>query len=320
MKNKYLINFAKRFWFWFWIQLMNGFAPSDLQGNYKRPQGILVDKNYDFEDNAKNYYLLLGNSCPWCHRTLLVHKLKNLSKRVKIIFLEVDINSGQWIFNEKYKGCETLNQFYKKAQKHNIFRSTLPLLFNFQKDKINILSNESAQIVCLLNSIKEESSHKTIQIDNCDQELLNRIHSDINDGVYKCGFARNQESYEKASKSLFKSLSKIEKEFDQNKGNWICGEKLTYADIYLFPTIIRWELIYRQLFRCTEKEISDYKNIIEWRLRFFELSKVAETCFDSEWKKDYYKALFPLNPNQIIPVLPSLKEIMESLSTKINHR
>ena len=221
------------------------------------------------------------------------------------------INSGQWIFNEKFEGCETLHQFYKKAQRLNLFRSTLPLLFNFQNDHINILSNESSEIVKFLNLIKGDSSQKTLQISKCDQDLLEIIHSDINNGVYKCGFARNQVSYEKASKNLFEALTKIEKKFDENLGNWICGEDLTYADIYLFPTIIRWELIYRQLFKCTEKEISDFKNIIKWRLKFFELTKVSETCFDSEWKKDYYKALFPLNPNQIIPVLPSLKEIMQ---------
>ena len=292
---------------------MNGFAPSDLQGNYRRPSGILINKNHEFKGKNENTYLLVGNSCPWCHRTLLIYKLKNLSKKVKVIFLEADINSGQWIFNEKFEGCETLHQFYKKAQKHNLFRSTLPLLFNFQNDQINILSNESSEIVKFLNSIKVDSSQKTLQIRKCDQDLLEIIHSDINNGVYKCGFARNQISYEKASKNLFEALTKIEKKFDKNLGNWICGEDLTYADIYLFPTIIRWELIYRQLFKCTEKEISDFKNIIKWRLRFFKLTKVSETCFDSEWKKDYYKALFPLNPNQIIPVLPSLKEIMQSL-------
>ena len=313
MQNKYLINFSKKFWFWFWTKLMNGFAPSDLQGNYRRPSGILINKNHEFKGKNENTYLLVGNSCPWCHRTLLIYKLKNLSKKVKVIFLEADINSGQWIFNEKFEGCETLHQFYKKAQKHNLFRSTLPLLFNFQNDQINILSNESSEIVKFLNSIKVDSSQKTLQISKCDQDLLEIIHSDINNGVYKCGFARNQISYEKASKNLFEALTKIEEKFDENLGNWICGEDLTYADIYLFPTIIRWELIYRQLFKCTEKEISDFKNIIKWRLRFFKLTKVSETCFDSEWKKDYYKALFPLNPNQIIPVLPSLKEIMQSL-------
>ncbi len=291
---------------------MDGFAPSDIQGNYRRPRGILIDKNYEFKVNNENTYLLVGNSCPWCHRTLLIYKLKNLSKKVKVIFLEADVNSGQWIFNEKFQGYETLNQFYKKAKKNNFFRSTLPLLFNFQNNQINILSNESFEIVRLLNSIEEESSQKTLPISNCDQDLLEMIHSDINNGVYKCGFARNQKAYEKASKNLFEALTKIEKKFDKNLGNWICGEDLTYADIYLFPTIIRWELIYRQLFKCTEKEISDFKNIIKWRSSFFELTKVSETCFDSEWKKDYYKALFPLNPNQIIPVLPSLKEIMQS--------
>lgn len=313
MQNKYLINFSKKFWFWFWTKLMNGFAPSDLQGNYRRPRGIIINKNYEFKVKNENTYLLVGNSCPWCHRTLLVYKLKNLSKKVKVIFLEADINSGQWIFNEKFEGCDTLHQFYKKAQKHNLFRSTLPLLFNLQNDQIKILSNESSEIVKFLNSIKVDSSQKSLQISKCDQDLLEIIHSDINNGVYKCGFARNQISYEEASKNLFEALTKIEKKFDKNLGNWICGEDLTYADIYLFPTIIRWELIYRQLFKCTEKEISDFKNIIKWRLRFFKLTKVSETCFDSEWKKDYYKALFPLNPNQIIPVLPSLREIMQSL-------
>ena len=313
MQNKYLINFSKKFWFWFWTKLMNGFAPSDLQGNYRRPSGILINKNHVFKGKNENTYLLVGNSCPWCHRTLLVYKLKNLSKKVKVIFLEADINSGQWIFNEKFEGCDTLHQFYKKAQKHNLFRSTLPLLFNLQNDQIKILSNESSEIVKFLNSIKVDSSQKSLQISKCDQDLLEIIHSDINNGVYKCGFARNQISYEEASKNLFEALTKIEKKFDKNLGNWICGEDLTYADIYLFPTIIRWELIYRQLFKCTEKEISDFKNIIKWRLKFFQLTQVSETCFDSEWKKDYYKALFPLNPNQIVPVLPSLKEIMQSL-------
>ncbi len=313
MQNKYLINFSQKFWFWFWTKLMNGFAPSDLQGNYRRPRGILIKKNYEFKVNNENTYLLVGNSCPWCHRTLLIYKLKNLSKKVKVIFLEADINSGQWIFNEKFEGCETLHQFYKKAQKRNLFRSTLPLLFNFQNEQIDILSNESSEIVRFLNSIKGDSSQKTLQISKCDQDLLEIIHSDINNGVYKCGFARNQISYEKASKNLFETLTKIEKKLEKNCGNWICGEDLTYADIYLFPTIIRWELIYKQLFKCTAKEISDFKNIIKWRLRFFKLTKVSETCFDSEWKKDYYKALFPLNPNQIIPVLPTLKEIMQSL-------
>ena len=127
---------------------------------------------------------------------------------------------------------------------------------------------------------------------------------------YKCGFARNQSAYEKASQNLFAGINEIENLLQKDKGDRIFGKELTYADIYLFPTLIRWELIYSKLFKCTEQELSSFEKIIEWRLKFFNLSNVKKTCFDNEWKKDYYKALFPINPNQLIPVLPSLEEIM----------
>ena len=310
MQNKYLIKVSKKFWFWFWTQLMNGFAPSDLHGNYKRPKGITISSEYDINNDKGKLYLLVGNSCPWCQRTLLVHKIKNISREVKVVFLKADVEHGEWIFNKTFKGCTRLSELYKKANTKLIFRATFPLLISFVKDEKNILSNESSQIIGFLNSIKSTSNHNILKIKNCNQKLLDLIQNNINDGVYKCGFARNQSSYEKASKNLFAALNEVENLILKNKGDWILGEDLTYADIYLFPTLIRWEIIYSKLFKCTEKELSNFENIIKWRLKFFKLSNVDKTCYDNEWKKDYYKALFPLNPNQLIPVLPSLKEIM----------
>ena len=310
MQNKYIIKTSKKFWFWFWTQLMNGFAPSDIHGNYKRPKGITIDNQYDINNENGQIYLLVGNSCPWCQRTLLLHEIKHLSEKVKVIFLKADIEHGEWIFNKKIKGCMRLSDLYKKAKKTIIFRATLPLLISFVKDELKILSNESSQIIRLLNSINCPSKKDTLKIKNCNQKLLDLINNDINDGVYQCGFARNQLSYEKASKTLFAALNEIENIMTHNKGDWVCGEELTYADICLFPTLIRWELIYTKLFKCTEQDLSNFEKIIEWRLKFFKLSNVDKTCYENEWKKDYYKALFPLNPNQVIPLLPSLKEIM----------
>jgi len=290
---------------------MNGFAPSDLQGNYKRPTGITIDSEYDINNENGQIYLLVGNSCPWCQRTLLVHKIKNLSKKVKVIFLKADIEHGEWIFNTRIKGFKRLSELYKKANKKLIFRATLPLLITFVKNEVKILSNESSQIIKILNSIKSELKYQTLNIKDCDQEFLDLIHNNINDGVYRCGFARNQSAYEKASKKLFTALEEVENSLSKNKGDWIFGEDLTYADIYLFPTLIRWELIYSKLFKCTEKELSNFQKIIEWRLKIFKLSNIYKICYDNEWKKDYYTALFPLNPNQLIPILPSLKEVMK---------
>jgi len=289
---------------------MNGFAPSDILGNYKRPKGITIDSKYDINKENGQIWLLVGNSCPWCQRTLLVHKIKQLSKEVKVVFLKADVEHGEWIFNKKVKGCGRLSELYKKANKKIIFRATLPLLISFVKNEVNILSNESSQIIKILNSMESESKYQALNIKNCNHKFLDLIHNSINDGVYRCGFARNQSAYEKASKNLFAALNEVENTISRNKGDWIFGEELTYADIYLFPTLIRWELIYSKLFKCTEQELSNFEKIIKWRLKFFKLSSVDKTCYDNEWKKDYYKALFPLNPNQIIPVLPSLKEIM----------
>jgi len=316
MQNKYLIKVSKNFWFWFWTKLMNGFAPSDIQGNYKRPKGITIDNKYDINNENGQIYLFVGSSCPWCQRTLLINEIKNLSKKVKVIFLKADIEHSEWIFNKNFKGCVRLSDLYKKGNKKIIFRATLPLLISFAKDEVKILSNESSQIIKLLNSIKT-SSKNILKIEDCSQKLLDLIQNNINDGVYKCGFARNQSSYEKASKNLFAALKKVDYTMSQNKGDWIFGEELTYADIYLFPTLIRWELIYSKLFKCTEEELLDFKEIIEWRYKFFQLFNVDKTCYENEWKKDYYKALFPLNPNQIVPVLPSLREIMRLESKKI---
>tara|TARA_B100000287_G_C20566406_1_gene754690 strand:- start:133 stop:1014 length:882 start_codon:yes stop_codon:yes gene_type:complete len=289
---------------------MNGFAPSDVQGNYKRPEGITINNEYDIINKYGQIYLLLGKSCPWCQRSLLVHKIKHLSKEVKVIFLKADLEHGEWIFTKNLKGCKRLYDLYKKGNKKIIFRATLPLLISFVNDEVNILSNESSQIIRLLNSIKSKSEYPKLNIQDCNQKFLDLIHNNINDGVYRCGFARNQSSYQKASKNLFAALNEVENTISKNKGDWIFGQELTYADIYLFPTLVRWELIYSKLFKCTEQDLSDFEKIIEWRLKFFKLTDVDKTCFDNEWKTDYYKALFPLNPNQIIPALPSLKKIM----------
>ena len=66
--NQYLINFVRRYWFWFWRRLMDGFAPSDENGNYKRPKGLLFDNKLKIETlNDRTLYLLIGSTCPWSH-------------------------------------------------------------------------------------------------------------------------------------------------------------------------------------------------------------------------------------------------------------
>ena len=308
--NRYLIYFAKRIWQWFWMKLMDGFAPSDKNGSYKRPKGLIPPKNIESDLFQKsNHYLIIGSTCPWSHRTLLLYKLKNLSENLSIIFLKPNFDQGEWIFKERFKGFHSLDNLYKKSKFKSQSRATVPVLIKYKNNKFNIISNESSQILEILNSIKFDNKNN-ISIKECNFELKDLITNEINDGVYKCGFARNQEAYESASHSLFSALKKVDKMLIHNKGPWICGEDLTYADLYLFPTLIRWELIYSKIFKCTEKEITEFRNIMQWRLNFFNLPGVQKTCYENEWNEDYNKALFPLNPSQIVPIQKPLEQII----------
>ena len=304
--------FARKFWFWYWVKLMNGFAPSDLHGNYKRPLGIKKDnRNSKFKpQNTATLYLLIGATCPWCHRTLLIYKLKNLSQKINIIFLNPRYKDGEWIFKENFFGMKTLSEVYSKFKKNTKSRPTLPILIRYENKKIELISNESSEIIIILNKIGDVNSNR-IRIIHPSEALQDLIHYSINNGVYKCGFARNQSAYEKASKNLFSSLDKVDDLLKNNGGPFLLGQELSLADIYLFPTLVRWELIYSILFKCTQKDISEYKNIVRWRSKFFNLKEVRETCFEKEWMQDYYTALFPLNPNQIVPLKNSLEKIIK---------
>ena len=308
--NKHIVSIARQLWFWLWMKLMDGFAPSDKNGNYARPKGfsyhnLKVNKN-------KNYYLLVGATCPWCHRLMITYKLLNLSNKIKINLLIPKYKTGEWIFKKKFYNCKNLNEVYIKCNQTKIFRATLPTLLNCEDGEIKFISNESRDILKFLNSMNFNSLLVSDLIKDCDKTLLDLINDDINNGVYKCGFARNQNAYIEASQKLFAALTKIEKILDKNGGPWLLGKEISFADIYLFPTIIRWELIYSKLFKCTEKDISFFKNIVMWRYNFFKLRGISETCFYKNWLQDYYLAIFPLNPNQIIPLQPSLEEIVNS--------
>ena len=308
--NKHIVSIARQLWFWLWMKLMDGFAPSDKNGNYARPKGfsyhnLKVNKN-------KNYYLLVGATCPWCHRLMITYKLLNLSNKIKINLLIPKFKTGEWIFKKKFYNCKNLNEVYIKCNQTKIFRATLPTLLNCEDGEIKFISNESRDILKFLNSMNFNSLLVSDLIKDCDKTLLDLINDDINNGVYKCGFARNQNAYIEASQKLFAALTKIEMILDKNGGPWLLGKEISFADIYLFPTIIRWELIYSKLFKCTEKDISFFKNIVMWRYNFFKLRGISETCFYKNWLQDYYQAIFPLNPNQIIPLQPSLEEIVYS--------
>jgi len=319
-----VIEIARFCWKWQWTQLMNGLAPADKQGNYIRPASQHQTAEFpsylanSSKSNKHKPILIIGKSCPWAHRTWLVYKLRRLENELNLFIAKPSPSKGKWELVNGLLGCKYLDELYSICGTPPNFRSTVPVLIN-PIDKIvkkpKIICNESTQLINILNKWPTSNNDT---IDLFPEELIDKINnwenllqSTVNDGVYKCGFARNQFAYKKASDLLFKSLNKIELSLASDSP-WLCGNELTLADIRLFPTLIRWESVYVTLFGCSAKPLWSFPNIWSWRQRLFNLPNVADTCDSETWRQDYFGNLFPLRPGGIIPEGASLRDIVNA--------
>ena len=317
------VSAARSAWSWQWNQLMKGLAPADKDGNYKRvPSQIdnakLPNEQDLFSREAEDFpTLILGRSCPWAHRIWLIHQIKGLKNSLNIIFAKADYQKGQWLMEPSWLGCTSLLQLYKLCSINPTLRPTVPVLIDPNPNKTSkpkIIGNESAQLLEVLNKWPTKSKSPNLMPQELESEIkkwCSLLQSKVNDGVYKCGFARNQKAYNNASESLFEALHKIEFALG-NKGPWLCGKALTIADLRLFPTLIRWESVYSPLFRCSKEPLSYFPNLLKWRKNFFQIPKVKETCNSEIWRNDYFGALFPLNPSNIVPNGPSISTIVNN--------
>ena len=316
-----VVNAAKKSWNWQWNQLMNGLAPSDSKGNYCRPISQKLNAIVPAQENLINRssgqlpILIIGRSCPWAHRTWLIFQLRNLNTNLQLLFAKADQNEGRWKIDPSWRGCNSLSAIYKLCGTPPNHRATVPALIDpgeLPHQKPKILGNESAQLVEALNlwpTKTQETNLAPIELKEEINHWQNLLQPSVNNGVYKCGFARNQKAYDQASEELFKALNRVEQNLSK-RGPWLCGEIFTIADIRLFPTLIRWESVYEPLFGCSQKPLWLFPSICDWRKKFFQLPKVAQTCDSEAWRNDYFGALFPLRPSGIIPKAPDLKKLI----------
>ena len=297
---------------------MGGLGPADAAGNYTRPSSDpLTPPAVDPADllqrsDSQRPLLVIGRSCPWAHRTWLVHQLRDLQDSVTLLMAQADHNAGRWSLKPAWEGCDTLLALYRYCGAPPSYRATVPVLVD-PKTR-TLLGNDSAPLVDLLNRWPHRDSVLDLAPPESTGVIQNwqlMLQSAVNDGVYRCGFARNQAAYNRAEAELFAALDAVEQSL-KTKGPWLCGEALTLADVRLFPTLIRWELVYAPLFGCSRRPLLHYTNLWEWRQRFYSLPGVADTCDGDAWRQDYFGALFPLNPSGIVPAGPDLSTLVNS--------
>ncbi|MDY6939089.1 MAG: glutathione S-transferase family protein [Cyanobacteriota bacterium] len=318
LPSKYIVKLGKFVWTTMWQTMMSQLAPRSKSGEYLRPESqfrdaIGTDAGNPYPPEAERYYLIVGMGCPWAHRTLVVRALKGLEDGISVAIVSPSPDEGIWMFDRPFEGCQTLPELYQLAQPGYTGRCTVPVLWDSQTR--TIVNNESAEIIVTLNAIDTEFvRHRELdlyppqlreEIDRWNE----KIYPAVNNGVYRCGFAQTQEAYDRACDELFATLDEIDATL--GKTRYLCGDRVTLADVRLFTTLFRFDIVYYGLFKCNRSRIRDYQYLGAYLRDLYQLPGIATTCDLESVKRDYYGNLFPLNPGGIIPSGPEIASLME---------
>jgi glutathionyl-hydroquinone reductase len=269
-----------------------------------------------FKAEAGRYHLYVSLACPWAHRTLIFRKLKNLEDLISVSIVSPKMpDETGWSFDkatgstgDALFGKDYLWQVYTQAVPDYSGRVTVPVLWDKQTG--TIVSNESSEIIRMFNSAFDELTgntedfhpeHLRGKID----AINTRVYDDINNGVYKAGFATTQEAYEGAVSKLFEALDWVEGLLGETA--YLTGDTVTEADWRLFTTLARFDAVYFGHFKCNIRRIADYKNISHYLKALYEMSGVKETVDLDHIKTHYYWSHITINPTRIVPVGPDLE-------------
>ena len=268
-----------------------------------------------FAAEADRYHLYVSLACPWAHRTLIFRKLKELDKLISVSVVSPkmpdetgwNFDTAQGSTGDALFGKETMWQVYTQADPHYTGRVTVPVLWD--KKTGTIVSNESSEIIRMFNSAFDELTGNT---DDYYPEALReeidtinaRVYDDINNGVYKAGFATTQDAYDEAVSKLFDALDWVEGLLGDRA--YLTGDSITEADWRLFTTLVRFDAVYVGHFKCNRKRIADYPNLSHYLKALYEVPGVKETVDLNHIRTHYYWSHTTINPHRIIPVGPEL--------------
>ncbi|MBM1555798.1 glutathione S-transferase family protein [Sulfitobacter mediterraneus] len=268
-----------------------------------------------FKAESGRYHLYVSYACPWAHRALIFRALKGLEDHITISAVHPDMLGEGWTFADDFDGAtgDTLfgypyaRDVYTRADPKFTGRVTVPILWD--KTQNTIVSNESSEIIRMFNSAFDGITGNTddywpTELRDAIEAVNDRIYDTFNNGVYKAGFATTQAAYDAAIVPLFETLDWIEDILTRNR--YLIGDRITEADWRLFTTLVRFDPVYHQHFKCNRKRIVDYPNIWAYTRELYQQPGVAGTVNFDHIVRHYHYSHDTINPNRIIPINPVL--------------
>jgi putative glutathione S-transferase len=258
------------------------------------------------------YHLYISHACPWAHRTLIFRTLKGLENVISVSVVHPLMPAESWVFGE-YPGAtedhvnhaEYLYENYLKADPDFDGLVSVPILWD--KKRETIVNNESSEIVRMLNSAFDDYSNSAI--DYYPEALHEKIdaindivYDNINNGVYRAGFATTQAAYDKAFDRLFNTMEELEERL--SKQRYLIGSEITEADWRLFTTLVRFDAVYYSHFKTNKKRLMDYSNLWAYARELYQVPGIAETVNMDHIKYHYFGSHSSINPTGIVPKGP----------------
>lgn len=268
-----------------------------------------------FKAEPNRYHLYVSLACPWAHRTLIFRKIKGLEHLISVSTVSPKMpDETGWSFRkdegstgDELLGKDFLWQVYTQADPKYSGRVTVPVLWDRKTN--TIVSNESSEIIRMFNSAFNELTGNTDdyypqalreQID----AINTRVYDDINNGVYKAGFATSQSAYDDAVSALFAALDWAEAILA--KCPFLTGDTITEADWRLFTTLVRFDAVYVGHFKCNRRRIADYPNLSRFLKALYDVDGIKETVDLDHIRTHYYWSHTTINPHRIVPIGPEL--------------
>jgi putative glutathione S-transferase len=285
-------------------------------GEFVRPptrfrNRITADGSSGFPVEAGRYHLYVSLACPWAHRTLIFRVLKKVEQAISVSIVEPVMSAQGWAFSRELpdhvSGYSYLHQVYTSVDPRYTGRVTTPVLWDRQQHVI--VNNESADIIRMLNDEFRTVSGETPDYCPAQQraaidEINAFIYDNVNNGVYRAGFAGTQSAYAAAAQRLFTALDALDQRLSRSR--YLLGDQPLESDWRLFTTLIRFDAVYHGHFKCNLRRIEDYEQLSGYVRDLYQTPGIANTVNLDHIKRHYYMSHEHINPTRIVPLGPQL--------------
>jgi putative glutathione S-transferase len=272
---------------------------------------ITADGSSGFKAEPGRYHLYVADACPWAHRTLIYRAIKKLNGLITVAYAIPGIKKNGWTFErdplfpdctpDEVNGFHYLHEAYVASNPYYTGKVTVPTLWDKKTGKI--VNNESSEIIRMFNSefnaITGDRTDYYPPALRAEIDAVNeRVYRNVNNGVYRAGFAKIQAAYDEAYDGVFSTLDWLEARLSGQR--YLVGQQITEADWRLFPTLVRFDVAYFSIFKCNRQRIADFPNLSNYMRELYQVPGVADTVQPRHYVTNYY-SIPRVNPTMIVP-------------------